>query len=81
MKIKDIVKDNQVFFRRYRKGILYYGILCDDESEPFNGSMYEFPVPIEDCGDADFPATEKAIMFMRYIRKALEDGTFVKMGV
>ena len=73
--IKEIVKDNYVHFRRYRKGILYYGVIV--EEEPF-GILYEFPVPIDDCGDADFYGSDKAILFMRYIRKALEDGTFIK---
>jgi hypothetical protein len=36
-----------------------------------------FPVPVTDVGDATLEAQEKAIMFMRYIHKALEEGTFV----
>lgn len=70
MKLKDIVKDNSVEFIRYRKGNLYYMISYGNE-------LYEFPVPIDDCGDATFYNNDKAIMFMRYIRKALEDNTFV----
>jgi len=70
MKLKDIVKDNSVEFIRYRKGNLYYMVAVDND-------FYEFPVPIEDCGDATFHNNDKAIMFMRYIRKALEDNTFV----
>lgn len=70
MKLKDIIKDNTVEFIRYRKGFLYYLVAVDN-------NFYEFPVPIEDCGDATFFNNDKAIMFMRYIRKALEDDTFV----
>jgi len=70
MKLKDIIKDNSVEFIRYRKGNLYYMISYEND-------FYEFPVPIEDCGDATFFNNDKAIMFMRYIRKALEDKTFV----
>jgi hypothetical protein len=33
---------------------------------------FEFPVPIDDVGDAVFLADEKAILFMRYIRKHAE---------
>ena len=33
---------------------------------------FEFPVPIEDIGDATFLADDKALLFMRYIRKHLE---------
>jgi hypothetical protein len=60
--IKDLVKDKQVQFVRYRAGELWYK--CE------NGM--EFPVPISDIGDATFLATDKAILFMRYIRKQLE---------
>ena len=81
--IKEIVKDNTVEFVRYRKGNLYYRviILLNYEEYPYitYGETYEFPVPIEDCGDADFHSHDKAILFMRYIRKALEEGTFVKV--
>jgi len=30
---------------------------------------FEFPVPVSDCGDGTFLAEDKAILFMRYIRK------------
>lgn len=77
--IKEIVKDNYVKFRKYRKGILYYGIVIMNNVSVDDAGLYEFPVPIEDCGDADFQNSDKAILFMRYIRKALDDGTFVKV--
>ena len=32
----------------------------------------------EDVGDATFLNEDKAIIMMRYIRKAIDDGTFVK---
>ena len=67
--IKEIIQNNTVYFSRYRKENLYYVITVD-------GSNYEFPVPIEDCGDADFLDSDRAILFMRYIRKAIEDKTF-----
>jgi hypothetical protein len=72
MNIKDIVKDNHVTFLRYRQGVLYYCV-----SVP--GVLHEhmFPVPVADVGDATLGAREKAIMFMRYIRKAIEEGTLV----
>lgn len=76
--LKEIVKDNYVRFRKYRKGVLTYAVIIVNNTEEDEGGIYEFPVPIEDCGDADFIAHDKAILFMRYIRKAIEDGTFVK---
>jgi hypothetical protein len=73
MDIKQIVKDNEVRFQRYRQGHAYYAVRV-----PAEGVEYTFPVPLSDIGDATLLATDKAIVFMRYIRKALEDGTFVR---
>jgi hypothetical protein len=36
---------------------------------------------LADIGDATLLANDKALVFMRYIRKAIEDGTFVKTNV
>jgi hypothetical protein len=72
MNIKDIVKDNHVTFLRYRQGVLYYCV-----SVPGVLQEHMFPVPVTDVGDATLEAREKAIMFMRYIRKAIAEGTFV----
>jgi hypothetical protein len=33
---------------------------------------FEFPVPTEDIGNATFLAEDKAMLFMRYIRKHLD---------
>ncbi len=44
----------------------------------FPCSRYKFPVNLEDLGTATLLAEHKAITLMRYIRKALEDKTFVK---
>ena len=73
MNIKDIVKDNTVRFLRYRKGFAYYAVRVPTEDASFS-----FPVPLDDIGDATLEAEDKAILFMRYIRKALEEGTFIK---
>lgn len=69
--LKQIVKNNQVSFSHYRAGHLYYNVPVDQE-------QYSFPVPVDDIGDATFLKSDKAIIMMRYIRKALELGTFVK---
>ena len=74
MDIKEIVKDNAVFFAKYRQGLVYYTVRV-----PSEGVDYIFPVPLSDIGDATLLATDKAMVFMRYIRKALEEGTFVKV--
>ena len=70
--VKDIVKDNAVRFVRYRNGMAFYAVSVCAYAQSFM-----FPVPIEDVGDATLHAQDKAIVFMRYIRRALEEGTFV----
>jgi ribosomal-protein-alanine N-acetyltransferase len=72
MDIKDIIRDNNVRFLRFRQGYLYYAVTVPGES-----TDYMFPVPVSDVGDATLHAQEKAILFMRYIRKAMEEGSFV----
>lgn len=59
--LKSRVK-GQVTFVHYQDGNLIYR--CDDG--------FEFPVPLTDCGSARFPAQEKAMLFMRWIRKHME---------
>lgn len=57
-----VVNGAKVHFQFYRKGELNYRT-----SDGFN-----FVVPISDCGDGEFLNEDKAITFMRYIRKQLE---------
>jgi len=56
-------KGKTVTFVRYRKGELIYVTECG----------FEFPVPINDTGDATFLSQDKAMMFMRYIRKHIAE--------
>ena len=61
--LKDMVSNNkQVTFEYYRKGELWYSTECG----------FMFPVPIDDTGDGTFAKQDKAMMFMRYIRKQME---------
>lgn len=61
--LKEMVQNNQkVAFRFYRDGQLWYATECG----------FEFPVPISDAGTATFLAEDKAILFMRYIRRHME---------
>lgn len=70
MNIKDIVKDNKVYFLFYRQYVMYYGVTVNEKK-------LMFPVPLSDVMDATLFAEEKAITYMRYIRKAMADGTLV----
>ena len=59
----EVKSDGQFAF--YRKGELWYKINVEDK-------ILEFPVPISDTGDATFLSSDKATLFLRYIRKHLE---------
>ena len=76
--IKDMVKNNNmVHFVRYFDGNLWYKVSW---SPPIIRPVYsfEFPVPVSDIGNATFLATDKAMLFMRYIRKHIETLTEAK---
>lgn len=62
MNIKEMVKGKTVDFKFYRNEELWY--------ETEDGFL--FPVPLEDIGNATFLANDKAILFMRYIRKYMK---------
>ncbi len=72
--IKELVSSgNTVQFVRYHDGNLWYTVVRSamDYHNP-GAPIFEFPVPISDIGNATFLAMDKAILFMRYIRKHLE---------
>jgi hypothetical protein len=61
--LKELVGPGKtVHFQLYRKGELHYR----------TSDGFEFVVPVSDCGDGEFLASDKAMLFMRYIRKQLE---------
>ena len=61
--IKDMVKDNKkVTFLFFKKDEFWYQTECG----------FKFPVPYSDIGDATMLATDKAILFMRYIKPHLK---------
>lgn len=61
--IKDMVAGGKkVTFAHYRQKELWYVTECG----------FEFPVPIEDAGDATFLASDRAMLFMRWIRRHVD---------
>ena len=61
--LKEMIVNNQkVRFSYYRDGQLWYETEC----------RFLFPVPIEDAGTATFLVEDRAILFMRYIRKQMD---------
>ena len=60
--LKDMVSgDKKVHFQYYRDQTLWYSTECG----------FLFPVPISDIGNATFLNEDRAMLFMRYIRKHL----------
>lgn len=62
--LKELVTNTTVQFVYYRMGFMYYTVVGYED--------FIFPVSIEDIGDATFSASDKGLLFMRYIRKWLE---------
>jgi hypothetical protein len=61
--IKDLVKDNKkVRFVSYREGEFIYSTECG----------FEFPIPASDLGKATLLAEDKALLFLRYIRRHVD---------
>lgn len=52
----------KVTFSHYQHGSLWYS----------TETGFLFPVPTEDAGDGKFMATDKASLFMRYIRQHIK---------
>ena len=70
MSIKDIVRaPNVATFVKYFDQQLWYEIEYTEDGE---SKTYIFPVPIEDIGMATFLAEDKAMLFMRYVRKYMQ---------
>lgn len=64
--LKTLIKDNKVKFDFYRAGVMYYTVTS-------HCITHRFPVRLDDIGDATLLNEDRAILFMRYIRKAIEN--------
>jgi len=62
MSIKEMVKNKTVRFLYYKEQDLFYITECG----------FKFPVPISDVGTASMKVEDKAIMFMRWIKRELD---------
>lgn len=73
MTLKEIVTlPAEAKFTHAIAGTLYYRITTDDV-------VVEFPIDKDDVGTTTFVASYKPITLMRYIRKAIENGTLIKV--
>lgn len=73
--IKDFVQRGIVEFDSYRAGFFYYNV----ERNAGTFGTYQFQIPIEDIGNATLLNQDKAITFMRWIRKSIENGTLNRL--
>lgn len=96
LSIKELIKDNFVYFSFLRQGFAYYNIqvkngkttLSYDFSEgdfPQGRDVtltdtYQFCIPLDDIGNGTLRSTMKAIECMRWIRKALENKELIKQN-
>jgi hypothetical protein len=77
--LKSIVldRDRQAVFSHAMAGVLYYTVVTDDASYMFPIDMNE--KELAEFGLAEFRSSEKAATLMRYIRKAIESDSLVKI--
>lgn len=82
-----VKKANFVSFDHYREGNLYYQLSIFVDRECSAGTRtrmvkdieyWTFPIPIEDTKGATFNHMHKPIDLMRWIRKAVKNGTMVR---
>jgi hypothetical protein len=86
-KVKKLAVNNRVYFQFYRKGELWYELreYIPDIAKHMGwekcatGPAYValvppflFPVPVADTGDGLFHAEDKALTYMRWIRRHVE---------
>ena len=77
LNLKDIVSNgNKATFRHLRAGLAFYLILVELGVE--GDALYTFPVPVADLQGETLYPEEWATTLLRYIRKAIDEGTFVK---
>lgn len=80
MNIKDFINRNAhgelnpAWFEYYRSGVMYYQVW--NTSDKY---LYRFPIRLDDVGNGTLDDIDKAIFFMRWIRKAIESGEIQKL--
>ena len=70
--IKEIVKNNIVEFSSYRADTFYYVIKVDED-------FYQFSIERSDIEGSTLMAKDKAILFMRWINKAIKSNSLIKI--
>lgn len=74
-KIKDFVTaGNIASFDSFRAGVFYYNIPHKTTLQ-----LHQFQIPLEDINGATLRHREKAVSIMRWIRKSIDNNTFIKI--
>ncbi len=74
MQLGELIKNNNIDFHKYDRGKMYFQIFHFEEN-----SYFTFPIPVADIPEhMNIYSTDRAIIALRWIRKAMENGTFVK---
>ena len=69
-KLKEYVKDDRkVHFVEFFDDELWYKV---------DGTDFKFPIPLKDTKGARFLASDRSILFMRWMRKHMEQLDFVR---
>lgn len=71
--LKELVKGTIAEFQYYRNRNFYYNIKLD------NGDTYQLILDEEEFQGVDLDRDMKASLFMRWIRKALDNNTLTKI--
>jgi hypothetical protein len=74
--LKDAVTNSTAKFSHAIAGVLYYNLFVNDD-------VYQFSIDMndkDDVGTTTFVNEYRGITLMRYIRKAIENESFVKLN-
>ena len=58
-------------FTHYEEGKLWYQVIWTDDDGSWGG-LFDFPIPVEDAATGRFLSNDRAMIFMRWMRKHLE---------
>jgi hypothetical protein len=69
-RITQLVRE-QAKFTHYEEGNLWYQVGWNEDDGTLGG-FFDFPIPVEDASTGKFLSSDRAMFFMRWIRRHLE---------
>lgn len=77
MQLGRLLKDNNIEFYKYFKGNMYFNIYNFDDD-----TYYTFPIPVTEVPEyMNIYGVDRAILAVRWIRLAINNGTFTKKHI